>query len=84
MVMKCLILLCEVVELKTGDSVRDAIQFLYEMNVSGAPIADTSDLNFDAAPAAPRLLCDRYIGFIDFASMVLWSLEVKYHIHNPT
>ncbi|XP_057955728.1 SNF1-related protein kinase regulatory subunit gamma-1-like [Malania oleifera] len=60
-----------VLELKTGDSLRDAIRLLYEKNVSGAPIADVVvDPN-----AAARRFSDRYIGFIDFASMLLWSLE---------
>ncbi|XP_057966211.1 uncharacterized protein LOC131156499 [Malania oleifera] len=60
-----------VLELKTGDSLRDAIHLLYKKNVSGAPIADVVvDPN-----AAARRFSDRYIGFIDFASMLLWSLE---------
>ncbi|KAB2634622.1 SNF1-related protein kinase regulatory subunit gamma-1-like [Pyrus ussuriensis x Pyrus communis] len=46
-------------ELKTGASVRDAIHLLYEKNVCGAPIADTTSGSFS----------DPYIGFIDFASM---------------
>ncbi|KAK8529936.1 hypothetical protein V6N12_060706 [Hibiscus sabdariffa] len=51
-----------VVELKTGDSVKDAIELLYTKNAFGAPITDVSD-RFP------------YIGFLDFATLVLWSLE---------
>ncbi|CAK7329672.1 unnamed protein product [Dovyalis caffra] len=59
-----------VVELKTGDSVKDAIHLLYEKNVSGAPIADDVDPD-----TIIWRFSDRYVGFIDFAGMVLWSLE---------
>ena len=68
------ILLYEVLELRTGDSVRDAIHMLYEKDVFGAPIADVLDL--DESTSATRRFSDKYIGFIDFASMVLWCLEV--------
>lgn len=68
------ILLYEVLELRTGDSVRDAIHVLYEKDVFGAPIADVLDL--DESTSATRRFSDNYIGFIDFASMVLWCLEV--------
>eukprot|EP00261_Vitis_vinifera_P033134 XP_019074377.1 PREDICTED: SNF1-related protein kinase regulatory subunit gamma-1-like [Vitis vinifera] len=63
-----------VLELKTGDSVRDAIHFLYEKNVLGAPIADVLESS-DDSNAISRRFSDQYVGFIDFASMVLWSLE---------
>ncbi|XP_075673270.1 SNF1-related protein kinase regulatory subunit gamma-1-like isoform X2 [Castanea sativa] len=62
-----------VLELRTGDSVRDAIHMLYEKDVFGAPIADVLDL--DESTSATRRFSDNYIGFIDFASMVLWCLE---------
>ncbi|XP_050261237.1 SNF1-related protein kinase regulatory subunit gamma-1-like [Quercus robur] len=62
-----------VLELRTGDSVRDAIHMLYEKDVFGAPIADVLDL--DESTSATRRFSDKYIGFIDFASMVLWCLE---------
>ncbi|GMY05756.1 SNF1-related protein kinase regulatory subunit gamma-1-like isoform X1 [Fagus crenata] len=61
-----------VLELRAGDSVSDAIHKLYEKDVFGAPIADIFDP--DNATATRRFL-DPYIGFIDFASMVLWCLE---------
>ncbi|KAK9286870.1 hypothetical protein L1049_015276 [Liquidambar formosana] len=59
-----------VVELNIGDSVRDAIQLLYEKNVYGAPIVDVVDSDGTA-----RRFSDRYVGFIDIASMFLWALE---------
>ncbi|XVE49028.1 hypothetical protein DITRI_Ditri01bG0048900 [Diplodiscus trichospermus] len=59
-----------VVELKTGDNVKDAIQLLYTKNASGAPIADVLDPDITVGRFS-----DRYIGFIDFATLVLWSLE---------
>ncbi|PKU77958.1 SNF1-related protein kinase regulatory subunit gamma-1 [Dendrobium catenatum] len=57
-----------VLELKLDDCIQDAIRSLYERNVFGAPIVNSvsSDRgNF----------IDRDIGFIEFSSMVLWSLE---------
>lgn len=61
----------QVLELNAGDSVRDAVHLLYKENVSGAPIADLLDTD-----ATIGRFSDRYIGFIDFASIILWSLEV--------
>ncbi|OMO75634.1 Cystathionine beta-synthase, core [Corchorus olitorius] len=58
------------VELKTGDYVKDAIELLYTKNAFGAPIAE----DLDPDTTVGRFL-DRYIGFIDFATMFLWSLE---------
>ncbi|KAL1114421.1 hypothetical protein V6Z11_D02G254400 [Gossypium hirsutum] len=59
-----------VVELKTGDTVKDAIEFLYTKNAFGAPIVDVLD------PEIPLTrFPDRYIGFLDFATLVLWSLQ---------
>lgn len=58
-------------ELTAGDSVRDAVHLLYKKNVSGAPIADLLDPDTTIGRFS-----DRYIGFIDFASIILWSLEV--------
>ncbi|KAH7515170.1 hypothetical protein JRO89_XSUnG0166300 [Xanthoceras sorbifolium] len=60
-----------VLELDAGKSVRDAIELLYEKNVCGAPIADVADPD-----ATIGRFSDRYIGFIDLASIILWSLEV--------
>ncbi|KAB2042889.1 hypothetical protein ES319_D02G248700v1 [Gossypium barbadense] len=59
-----------VVELKAGDTVKDAIEFLYTKNAFGAPIVDVLD------PEIPLTrFPDRYIGFLDFATLVLWSLQ---------
>ncbi|KAH1099045.1 hypothetical protein J1N35_015966 [Gossypium stocksii] len=59
-----------VVELKTGDTVKDAIEFLYTKNACGAPIVDVLD------PEIPLTrFPDRYIGFLDFPTLVLWSLQ---------
>ncbi|KAE9448576.1 hypothetical protein C3L33_19529, partial [Rhododendron williamsianum] len=60
-------------ELKTGDCLGDAIRLLHEKNVFGAPIA-VDALDMDTATIS-RKFSDGYIGFIDFARMVLWSLE---------
>ncbi|KAF7810878.1 SNF1-related protein kinase regulatory subunit gamma-1-like [Senna tora] len=57
-------------ELKAGDSVKDAIHMLYDKDVFGAPIADVFDPN-----STSMKFSYRYIGFIDFPSMVLWCLE---------
>ncbi|KHN33747.1 SNF1-related protein kinase regulatory subunit gamma-1 [Glycine soja] len=54
-----------VLELKAGDSIMDAIHMLYENDIFSAAIVDMSDIRFS----------DRYIGLIDFTSMVLWCLE---------
>ncbi|OVA18758.1 CBS domain [Macleaya cordata] len=66
-----------VLELKSEECLRDAIKLLYEKNVFGAPIVDyvmnSNDGNYDTNTK----FSDRYIGFIDFARMVLWSLEER-------
>ncbi|KAJ0009803.1 hypothetical protein Pint_34706 [Pistacia integerrima] len=49
----------------------EAIQMLYERDVCAAPIADALDP--DATTIAR--FSDRYIGFIDFAGVLLWSLH---------
>ncbi|OWM87237.1 SNF1-related protein kinase regulatory subunit gamma-1-like isoform X1 [Punica granatum] len=58
----------QVFELRADHSVRDAVCLLYKNNVSGAPIAD-------APSDTARRFSDRYIGFVDLATLVLWSLE---------
>lgn len=63
---------CVVVELKTGDNVKDAIELLYTKNASGAPIADDV---IDPDNITVGRFSDRYIGFIDLATMLLWSLD---------
>lgn len=50
------------------------MQLLYEKNVSGAPIADLLDPD-----TTTGRFSDRYIGFIDFASIILWFLKVYIH-----
>ncbi|CAL9137452.1 unnamed protein product [Musa acuminata var. zebrina] len=57
-----------VLEVKFDDCVAHAIGLLYENNVSGAAIIDPAD-------SASKKSMDRDIGFIEFSSMVLWSLE---------
>ncbi|XP_027357006.1 SNF1-related protein kinase regulatory subunit gamma-1-like [Abrus precatorius] len=59
-----------VLELKAGDSIRDAIHMLYEKDISSAAIVDVLDPN-----TASIRFSDRYMGCIDFTSMVLWCLE---------
>ncbi|GKV42813.1 hypothetical protein SLEP1_g50180 [Rubroshorea leprosula] len=49
---------------------KDAIQMLCVENVAGAPIADVL-----GPEATMGRSSDRYIGSIDFTSMLLWSLE---------
>ncbi|KAJ8465474.1 hypothetical protein OPV22_028026 [Ensete ventricosum] len=61
-----------VFEIKFDDCVAHAIRLLYENNVSGAAIIDPAD-------SASKKSMDRDIGFIDFSSMVLWSLEEGNH-----
>lgn len=60
-------------ELEVEDNVIDAIRLLYEKDVSGAPIADIADPD-----TTTGRFPDRYVGFIDFARLVLWSLEVSF------
>ena len=67
-----LVSICTVVELKTEDNVKDAIELLYTKNTFGAPITDV--LASDDTTVGRFL--DRFIGFIDFATLVLWSIEV--------
>ncbi|KAI9127765.1 hypothetical protein K1719_000758 [Acacia pycnantha] len=57
-------------ELKAGDSVKDAIRMLYENDLFGAPIADVLD-----AKAPSMEFSYRYIGFLDFSTMVLSCIE---------
>ncbi|CAK9203281.1 unnamed protein product [Sphagnum troendelagicum] len=57
-----------VVEVTANDTIGDALKLLYKQRVLGAPVRDSHRL--DSAP-----LTDRYVGLIDFASMVLWALE---------
>jgi len=61
------------VEVTANDTIGDALKLLYKQRVLGAPVRDPHRL--DSAP-----LTDRYVGLIDFASMVLWALEVLHQI----
>ncbi|CAL5387526.1 unnamed protein product [Camellia sinensis] len=62
--------------LKTKYCLGDAIRLLYEKNVFGAPIVDDLHTDMDRDPdITSHKLLDRYIGFVDFARMLLWSLE---------
>jgi len=60
-----------VLEINSGDAIRDAIHMLYEKDTFGAVIVDVLDTE-----TASIRFSDRYIGFISFPNMVLWCLEV--------
>ncbi|THG00226.1 hypothetical protein TEA_020659 [Camellia sinensis var. sinensis] len=65
-----------VLQLKTKYCLGDAIRLLYEKNVFGAPIVDDLHTDMDRDPdTTSHKLLDHYIGFVDFARMLLWSLE---------
>ncbi|CAN1125314.1 SNF1-related protein kinase regulatory subunit gamma-1, partial [Linum perenne] len=66
-----------VMEVKAGDSVRDAIDMLYKKNVLGAPIADFIDPENMSGRVS-----DRYMGFIDFSRMLLWCIHKCDKSHN--
>ncbi|CAN0866514.1 SNF1-related protein kinase regulatory subunit gamma-1 [Linum grandiflorum] len=74
-----------VMEVKAGESVEDAIEMLYKKNVSGAPIADF----IDPDNMMSGRVSDRYMGFIDFARMLLWCFHkcdnkpLNNHTTNP-
>lgn len=72
MVFVHLILFVLVVELKARDAVKDAIQLLYEENLSGAAIADVVE-----SDATVGRISDHYMVFIDFVGLFVWSLEVS-------
>ncbi|KAK0582128.1 hypothetical protein LWI29_021846 [Acer saccharum] len=71
----------QVLELNAGNSVRDATELLFENNLCGAPIADVPDP--DHTTTIGRF-SDRYIGFIDLASIILWSLQKCENDHIQT
>ncbi|CAL1353542.1 unnamed protein product [Linum trigynum] len=69
-----------VTEVKAGDTVKQAMDILYRKNVFGAPIADPSNPENITDRAS-----DRYMGFIDFARMLLWCLHKSEKLHaKPT
>lgn len=57
-------------EIKSGDTIRDAIHMLYGKDTFGAVIVDVLDTE-----TASIRFSDRCIGFISFPNMVLWCLE---------
>ncbi|CAK8569259.1 unnamed protein product [Lathyrus sativus] len=59
-----------VLEIKVGDTVRDAIHMLYENKTFGAAIVDVLDTETSGVRFS-----NRYIGFILFPNIVLWCLE---------
>jgi hypothetical protein len=58
-----------VLELNMTDTISDAIEKLYCHKVLGAPVRDAHQMNHVS-------LADQYVGLLDFASLVLWALEV--------
>ncbi|XP_059654881.1 SNF1-related protein kinase regulatory subunit gamma-1-like [Cornus florida] len=67
-------------ELKKGDCLADAIRLMYKKNVFGAPIADDV---LDSDTTTNKFL-DKFMGFIDFPTMVLWCLEECEDVHIHT
>ncbi|XP_047324973.1 SNF1-related protein kinase regulatory subunit gamma-1-like [Impatiens glandulifera] len=66
------------VEIRAGDSVGDAIRALSENNALGGLIADEPDAiiaDDSIAKFMNNNPSNRYIGFIDFARLFLWSLQ---------
>lgn len=55
-----------VLEVKTGDFVKDAIRIMFKKNVASALIADVSTDGFP----------DRFIGFVHLSSLLLWCIQV--------
>ncbi|KAI3716107.1 hypothetical protein L6452_23203 [Arctium lappa] len=63
---------------RTHECVKDGIRMLYEKNVSGALIADSSEP--DPTAGFNTSFSHPYVGFISFSNMVLWCLqEFKQH-----
>ncbi|KGN61852.2 hypothetical protein Csa_005954 [Cucumis sativus] len=54
-----------VLEVKTGDFVKDAIRIMFQKNVASALIADVSTDGFP----------DRFIGFVHLSSLLLWCIQ---------
>ncbi|WJX36225.1 hypothetical protein P8452_24127 [Trifolium repens] len=59
-----------VLEIKAGNTIRDAIHMIYEKDTFGAVIVDVLDTETTDIRHS-----DRYIGFIAFPNIVLWCLE---------
>ncbi|XP_024980120.1 SNF1-related protein kinase regulatory subunit gamma-1-like [Cynara cardunculus var. scolymus] len=58
---------------RTHERVKDGIRMLYEKNVSGALIADSSEP--DPTASFNTSFSHPYVGFISFSNMVLWCLQ---------
>lgn len=58
-----------VLELDMRDTISTAIEKMHILKVLGAPIRDPHKTS-----GVP--LADQYVGLLDFASLVLWALEV--------
>ncbi|KAI3774793.1 hypothetical protein L1987_49355 [Smallanthus sonchifolius] len=65
-----------VLVVKTHTCMKDGIKMLYEKNVSGALIDDSSEP--DPTTTFNTSFSHPYIGFISFSNMVLWSLQEFY------
>ncbi|KAI3803645.1 hypothetical protein L1987_31803 [Smallanthus sonchifolius] len=63
-----------VLVVKTHTCMKDGIKMLYEKNVSGALIDDSSEP--DPTTTFNTSFSHPYIGFITFSNMVLWSLQI--------
>ncbi|XP_021989312.1 SNF1-related protein kinase regulatory subunit gamma-1 isoform X2 [Helianthus annuus] len=64
-----------VLVVKTHTCMKDGIKMLYEKNVSGALIDDTSER--DPTTSFTTSFSHPYIGFISFSNMVLWCLQIS-------
>lgn len=60
-----------VLELNMTDTISAAVEKLYVHKVLGAPVRDLQQRN-------NMPLTDQYVGLLDFASLVLWVLEVLF------
>lgn len=61
-----------VFEVKTGDSVKDAIRVMFQKNVACALIADVSSDGFP----------DRFIGLVHLSSLLLWCIQESKKLEN--
>ncbi|WCJ40151.1 hypothetical protein M5689_021082 [Euphorbia peplus] len=73
---------CPVVEVKTGESVKDAIQMLHEKNARGALIADDHDLDKNGDDFGR--FSQQYMGYLHFPCLLLWSLQQCQNQDDPT
>ena len=60
--------------MRTHECVKNGIRMLYEKNVSGALIVDSSEP--DPTSSFTTSFSHPYVGFISFSNMVLWCLQV--------